>query len=369
MNILLTSFGLGETFNLEQHKNLSLFYRMTPMKLVDFELMPDIAVLLLFNKAFMDEGTYYSLDKLVKQEDFKKVKITNAKETLKELVNEGFIELVDYAEILKNNEQLLGKMLENDINSIENWINPLAESVKIWNSSNLSNLFHNSTHYFAGFIPYSAHMAGREKSVSETVLTLLRHNKNEEALGHFKRILIPYLQNVNANLVLSQYLNTGFHDWHDFYPFYRQKFLSIGQGELLIEKESRVVNQLFEVSFPEFSVTNAKKFMRIITDNRITELRNLIQDAVDGIVEFNLEFAKNTFKEVLKNERNIYRYRNIVSYLTIPLGLLTLNPAISTLVQKGTEEIIGKIIEDEFKQNHKWFYLLSGEKDFPNSHK
>ncbi len=44
-----------------------------------------------------------------------------------------------------------------------------------------------------------------------------------------KQEIVLYLLYVNANIVLSNELKTGFHDWIYFLPFYKQKFLSVGR--------------------------------------------------------------------------------------------------------------------------------------------
>src|SRR5438552_819694 len=40
-------------------------------------------------------------------------------------------------------------------------------------------------------------------------------------------VLRAYLMYVNSNLILSNTLQVGFHDWLDFTPFYGSKFLAI----------------------------------------------------------------------------------------------------------------------------------------------
>jgi hypothetical protein len=53
-------------------------------------------------------------------------------ETFKELQKDGFIELMDFEAILRANQCLLEKMLENDLQSLDQWIIPFEESTAVW---------------------------------------------------------------------------------------------------------------------------------------------------------------------------------------------------------------------------------------------
>ena len=58
--------------------------------------------------------------------------------------------------------------------------------------------------------------------------------------------------------------------------------------------------------------------MKILDDKRIQDLRQLIGDAVASKVQFDEHFANSVVGEVLRNERKIVRFRNV---------LWVLNPA------------------------------------------
>lgn len=94
----------------------------------------------------------------------------------------------------------------------------------------------------------------------------------------------------------------------------------------------------------------------MLNDKRIVDLRQLVQDSVDGKVSFDEGFAKRVLKEVLTVEREAARYRTIISYLTIPLDLV---PYVGTFVQKAVEEAAGMMVEKRLKRGYRWFYMLS----------
>ena len=82
----------------------------------------------------------------------------------------------------------------------------------------------------------------------------------------------------------------------------------------------------------------------------------MINDAVDGKVQFDEQFAKSVLREVFHVERSAKRWRNILGYLTLPIGFL---PWIGALAEKAVGEAAGLVIETRMKQKHKWFYMLS----------
>ncbi len=96
-----------------------------------------------------------------------------------------------------------------------------------------------------------------------------------------------------------------------------------------------------------------------LRDKRVEDLRQLVSDAVAGKVTFDIQFARNVFKEVLQTERKITWYRNITSYLTLPIDFVGFVPGVGGVIQKGVEELIGSAIENNLKRNYQWFYMLS----------
>jgi len=168
--------------------------------------------------------------------------------------------------------------------------------------------------------------------------------------------LTEYLAYVNANLVLSRTLEVGFHDWYDFEPFYREKFLTIGQKGRPGENKIQKVKQLFEISFPEFIPSDIKKVLRVIKDKRIANLRNLVDKAVKEEIQFDREFANRVLQEVLGIEQRVGRVRNIVSYATLQLEFV---PLVGTPIQKAVEEVVDRISESKIRSQYSWFYLIS----------
>lgn len=376
---MLTSFGITEPHQkaIENQKAPSLFYRMPPVSMrgLTNTFMPDYATLLLYEKLLMDETSFYIL------KENSDPLYSDMADTIVLLHSEGFVELVDFSSILQQNDFLFQKMIENDLKFIDQWVEPLKDSLVIWleftekardlalksqkwetlypptrgaayfepnenaQAANLSRIMHivNNT-------------AGLTYSLAREALDSSRKRRKPEYRDAFREALQSYLSYVNANLLISNELNVGFHDWADIQPFYQQKFLYVGQEDRKTLKQEETSRKLFEISFPEFTIDDPVTFLKVVQDRRIEDLRQLVTESVDGNVTFDNDFAKNVLKEVLYTERRISRYRNIVSYLTIPIGFI---PWVGTAVQKVIEDGIGFAIKHKLQKKHQWFYLFS----------
>ena len=130
----------------------------------------------------------------------------------------------------------------------------------------------------------------------------------------------------------------------------------MGKREDETQRGRKQVERLFTVAFPELAIQDTSALLKVINDKRIQDLRQLIDDAVVGKVQFDEHFAKSVLAEVLQGERKITRFRNVLGYLTLPIGFI---PGVGTPVQKLVEEAVGMPVAKKVKQKHSWFYMLS----------
>jgi hypothetical protein len=379
MDLILTSFGLS---HLERNPNSTdIFYRMPPVTLAETTgtgFMPDYSVLLLCDRIILDLQSYNRLILGEPTRSYNKVA-----EVIKALYEEGFIRLEDFDSIVKNNHEILERMLQHDLENLEKWINPFKESTEKWRdfiktlqimrendyedyvegrlseidkTENEQNKLYNHTAYYLHDIASAASVKIWTNEIMEKKLHSKDGVKDEEFIHYFQNQLKETLSYVNANLVVSNTLGVGFHDWYDFEPFYREKFLSIEHEQLPTHREIEKIDQLFKISFPEFAFWNTKSILKAMKDKRIQDLRNLVNEATIQSTPFDREFANKVLREVLQLEMRISRIRNIASYITLPIGFI---PWIGTIVQKGTEEIIGAITKGKIRKEYRWFYLIS----------
>jgi hypothetical protein len=344
--------------------------------------MPDYAALLLCDKVILDESSFNAL------EESPHWSYSVVSDAIKALRTEGFIELVSFKNILDDNRALLEKMIEHDLKVIDQWIEPLKDSLEIWNNFapvSLDRMRDESMVYQRGrglrieldeahsavwHYPAISLLHDANKSVAtismmvKEALHSSQKRKKRKYRDILRQVLKSYLSYVNANIIISNQLGVGFHDWIDFLPFYHHKFLSVGQEDITTEQHIKESQKLFRVSFPEFAISDISSLIKALEDKRIVSLRNLVQDAVDGKATFDEAFAKTVLREVLDVERRARRYRNITSYLTMPVGFI---PWIGTPAQKVLEEAVGIPLEKKLKKPYQWFYLLSDIAEKPTS--
>lgn len=392
MEVMLTSFGVLQE-NPPSPLGRSDFYHMPPASLgsvrgqgVGSVLTPDYDVLLLCERILMDGESFERITKGKERWSLWSI-LGNA---FRVLDAEGYVKIVDFKSILHRNTRLLQKMLDHDLLTIDQWVRPLVDSLRLWVDfarGAASTLLNGDIERFWGSIQGNnrKHTSRRLfDSEDDRKLALIRSGGSplirdlglvadiclmaEEALSSaskrrkreyrnaLREVLSWYLAYVNANLILSNELGTGFHDWCDFSPFYQHKWLSIGKETSETTRAVGEVQKLFSVVFPEFAISDVASLMKALKDKRIASLRTLIQEAVEGKVVFDTNFAKRTLHEVLGEETKTGRWRRIVSYATIPLGLFSL---VGMAAQKAADESIGKLLEKKLKKRHEWFYMLS----------
>ena len=340
--------------------------------------MPDYELLLLCDSVIMDEASF---DRLVKGSS---AAYSHVSQTFQALKSEGRIELRDFSSILRPHAELLGRMVENDLKLLDQWVEPLRESLTLWRhfSQMSTDLMRSDQEEWFSHAPlraephphaYSrikpsllhevAHMMNNDHLNVEQMSMLVKDalesstkRKRKEYRDALRNVLQAYLTYVDVNLILSHQLDVGFHDWLDFTPFYSAKFLSVGRDEDPVREGKTQLEKLFTVPFPELAIRNTRALMKALNDKRLEDLRRLVAEAINGRVQFDIEFAKSVLAEVFQSSEHAKKLRTIVGYATLPIGLI---PWVGTVAQKAIEEGVGISIESKHQQKHRWFYMLS----------
>lgn len=369
MELILTSFGTTH-YQQRDFKESQIFDRMPPISMsssTNQYFRPDYAVLLLCERIVFDAVSFERLSKGKYHPVYREVA-----SVLKALYDEGFVRIEDFDSIVQKNHKFLELLIERDLKRLYDWIKPLKESVNIWqkfviDSSKIEEEeikdFLKSEEDFSydksveddylmpgDFFLGRPGIHGYVSFVNESIKNVKKSRNN------LRSVIKQYLSYVNANLVISNTLETGFHDWYDFWPFYRDKFLMIGKKETPEQKRIKKLKQLFEVSFPEFAHWNHKNIIKALKDRRISELRSLVDKAVKEEIKFDHEFANRVLQEVLGIEQRLSRFRKIVSYITLPIDFI---PSVGTVVQRGVEELITYVVDRKARNRFKWFYFIS----------
>jgi hypothetical protein len=291
-------------------------------------LVPEYSLLILCDKLIFDTISFEYLTEEVDLPLFESVG-----RTLALLKREGFLELRDYQAILAENSGLLDRMTQNDLLSARQWSEAMRSSSRIWRSF-INGL---DSQFGLGSRSSSAH--------TPTGGSLLR-----------RETLSPYLSYVNANLILSNEMEAGLHDWEDFQPFYHRKFLAVGRDNQELSALAETSRQLFDIAFPEFAIRSPEHFITLLSHKRVGELRSLIEEASRGDVVFDEDFARSVFHEVIGVERNLGKWRRLLGYLTFPIGFL---PFVGSYAQVLAEQGTASLMEQRLRKKFRWFYILS----------
>ena len=82
----------------------------------------------------------------------------------------------------------------------------------------------------------------------------------------------------------------------------------------------------------------------------------MVDDASKGNISLDTDFVKSVFKKVFNIEKEIEKLRNIISYVTLPLGFI---PVAGTPIQKLTEEVLTRSMQKKKRESFSWFYFIS----------
>jgi hypothetical protein len=390
VKLMLTSFSIG--------KYPSIFNRLPPMDIRapirDFR--PEYSLLILSDKFILDKVSFELLMD-VRGPLFKQVG-----HMTKLLQAEGFLELADYSSIIRENSELLRRMTQNDLASAKQWMKILVNSATAWRTfidnatpqlglnwkpyrtpepepllyemsdSELSerrgrdSLFGKLTSYAwnfgYSFVEIHGHATTANPSqrfaypIRKLFWVVDRQINHGETSSALERILISYLDYVNANLILSNEMQAGLHDWADFLPFYEQKFITVGYDKPPGVAQAEASHQLFDIAFPEFSVQSPEHLLRLLMHRRVRELRTLIDEASEGKVIFDEDFARSVYREVFRIDIERMKQRRLLGYLTLPMSFI---PMIGNFAQPLFQEVAGTMLERRLVKPYRWFYMLS----------
>jgi hypothetical protein len=328
---------------------MAVFTGLPPMDMRSRKrgLTLEYSLLVLCDQLLIDAS---SLDRLQRHTD---PALRQVARTIELFTSEGLLDAVDYEAILDDNRLLLEKMTDNDLRSVDQWLDTLASSGRIWSE----------------FVEVVGPSIGLDLGANLRVATIV----DQAALPFFSKQLKQliradeigrgisdtlryYLTYVNANLILSNEMEAGLHDWADFAPFYRQKFLAVGHDNPPGSAAAEASRQLFSIAFPEFAIDNPEQLVKLLKDKRVGELRGLISEASTGAVVFDEAFARSVLHEVFGIERKLSKERRLVGYLTLPVSFI---PFVGTFAQLLVQEAAGTLLERRLTRPYRWFYLLS----------
>ena len=355
MKILLTSYDFEKKDNI----NKTSFDKMVPLYWQEttnsFTL--DYALFIFADEIIMDKKSYNQL-KNTKTNFYK-----NSASLLHILFNEGLVKLEDYDKVLNSKKKFLKLMNKKDLTEYNSWVEPFKKSIETWKE--FTNRFNKKYDKISNYREYNAALSSlmleeidKNYEFAQFISSLYSATNRRKAIykAIFKNKLENRISYVNSNLILSNHFNATISDWNDYIPFYEEKFIRFGKDNYPLEKEKQALNKLFNISFPNLSLFDNKKIIKILTDKRLVYLREMIEASLNEGIEFDKEFAIKTLEKVIGVHNKINKLRTLASYCTMPIGYI---PLVGTPLQKLIEEGIVLPTKLKLEKELKWYFFIN----------
>jgi hypothetical protein len=334
--------------------------------------IPDYPVFLLFDEFVIDEKTYHLLSK---REHWGYNEYADLVQTLYEA---GRLTIESYESLLEPYKDVVKEAVEYDLGMLRSWHREFEELASRWKKfANIASR------------EITQRIGTREPTKEEdAILFCIQYSELGmvptpdgllilDALKSWNKALDPiirkrtrfitgdYFRYVTSNILLSNITGAIAHEWFDLEPLYLRKLSVGGHPEPDAVGEMKQARKLFEIMFSEFHPKDSASFVNLLEDSRVESLRTLLRRATLGEEEFDSEFATRTYREVLKVEHAIAAKRNLVGWLSQPLGFI---PWVGSFLQKATEVASGRMIEARFKKDMDWFFLISSVEERKGRH-
>lgn len=364
MDLILSSFGIGP--NRTDSFSPLFFDRMPPALFCNRkqQFVPDFGALLVAENIILDTATSEALGK-GKSQLFK-----GYSEVLRVLTGEGLVRTEDYSAILHDRKSDLESAIASDLEHGLDLLPVLRQSTEKWHKALslmrddpfreiLNEELRENQHEFSMHM----HITGNSLSHAQLAYEYRKMMLDSETESADKlsdkelEILAPYITYTNANLILSESLGGGVFDWPDIVPFYNHK----ARTSLTTEpsegfRASSALRKIFELTFPELGEMDTHEVLKILKDKRIRRLREMVSSVLENDEDIDPEFVVRVLREVIGDERRAKKLSKIVSYATLPLGLI---PMAGTPLQKAAEEAADFAFSKVKEPKHSWYFMVN----------
>lgn len=375
MNILLSSFCFNQhkftAHSPSSSENFGYPYTCLPpvcRRSVGNAFTPDYSVFFLGNNFYVDSFTIELVDQYPA--------FYKHKELFSVLLKMGKLQIIDFKEIIEPYQSIINNSSSHDLANIEDWRKEVLELCKIWfeyckNVGKQISDQERETYYLGrpnndpAQIPttikdlryfISNHMVpGLDWKVKENMKNWKRISK--EYKSYTTDILSPYFIHIASNICLSECLDAAIHDWFDLAPLYKKKFGNTLQVNRFIESaKQQACGELIRIMFPNFIPKSEKALTKLLENPKLDGLRNEIQFCVNNRIPCDTVYAENLLRDIIGREEKIKNYKSLIGWLTMPLSSI---PGFGNFVEKGVKKGLDNIVENKFRKERGWFYLLS----------
>ncbi len=342
--LILPSFG-GHIFEGVSPDYSAPSLHIPPVVDVDGLWNLDFTSLLLFDRVIVDSQS-------VEFVQHSRLKVHRSlRETIAVLADQGFLEVRDYGEIARRSSDELRSMDEAEAAAKSVWRKAGRGSIGIWKQKALPATDIRSRFSFA--IWYYMLQNGGAFTFEEAERLeriALEVGKKEARLRNELHEFASqtYLRQVHLNLILARELAGTVLDWENIQPFYHEKLLRVAGGR--DERNQRAkLKELFTMGLPDYQPRNAKEFLRLASDRRLSRLREIITYAAQTGESVDQRFVQSSLRELMDSRERADRLRKRTAWITSPLLLLHLpGHLIREVIVEGLHHAAKTKIEEQY---------------------
>lgn len=338
-------------------------WKMPPAIKVGNEFEFDFAPLIIVDQIILDKLTvdYVNLSGLPY--------LNRLRNTLNALIQEGFIEVVDFNGIASKYATELTQATDDALKSPSSWLPAIRQQLKIWKDSlpqwqEILGKEYNEAAISSSYGVYCflKRQTGDVNEIEASRLTKLFYSNRANWVGedaeNLRGILRPYLSYTHLNLALSEVLACPFVDWVDMRPLYETKYRGVlkhlnseaNQTADTIEK----AHQLFTIALPELIPRTPTGMVRLLKDRRIKDIRKTIDEAVAERRQFTKDWVDNVKNAAIDAQIKAARVRNFITWIGRAISMV---PGLS-LPSILAEETAGAVMSRRTVKKYKWLYSL-----------
>jgi hypothetical protein len=338
-------------------------WKMPPAVRIGNEFEFDFAPLIVVDRIILDKLTVEYIDRSGLPY------LARLRNTLSILIQEGFIEVIDFEKIASSFALALTEATDEALKSPSFWLPAIREQLKIWTESQCEwqeilgekyNDVEISSSYgvYCYLKTHVGHINGNDVSRLTRLFYSNRANWVGEDAEIIRGILRPYLSYTHLNLALSEVLRYPFIDWVDMRPLYEAKYRGVlkhlnseaNQAADRIEK----ARELFTIALPELIPNTPQGVVKLLRDRRVTDVRKTIEEAVVDGKQFTPEWGKEIKSAAIDAQIRAARARNFISWIGRAISLI---PGLN-LPSILAEEAAGIVSSRRTVQKYRWLYSL-----------
>lgn len=357
MKILLSNFA-AHIPSIPQ--SIEMFTGMIPPIIVTGgKIELDYAALLFFDRLLMDRQCYeriLSLD----IEPFARLR-----SSLKILNDEGYLELVNFADISKKHQARIKDIAKVASKDIDTWLPEMRAQINNWEivkpemKRALGKYFTDWDEYSMGLACFCFEQSGKidHKEVArlKKIVTANKIKRNAAEKEILSQVLIPFLEMTHLNLIVGEEaLCPNIYDWQTLDGFYKKKF----EYHMLKNYETEKIGinamrEFFNLAFYPFAPKSALEWIALLKDPRIQTLREKVIEIKKSGENFDPEYAARSLASFADAQTKLSKIQKIVGYITLPLEFIPFP------VDRVIEEVIMRYYENKLLKGHRWLYFSS----------